>query len=93
MRKEKEKQASEKTFGEAYEEYIKKYAKIENKYREWKDTEWRLGKVLPYLSEMKLSSITRHEMQGMHSRICRENGGEEHRHLKMRSVGTWRQGT
>jgi DNA repair exonuclease SbcCD ATPase subunit len=64
---EKEKQAGEKTFGEAYEEYVEKYAKIENKYRRWKDAEWRLGKVLPYLSEMKLSSITRCEMQGMHS--------------------------
>ncbi|MDR0741929.1 MAG: integrase arm-type DNA-binding domain-containing protein [Puniceicoccales bacterium] len=74
---EKEKLAAEKTFGEAYELFIEKYAKIENKLRTQKDIKSRLKKVLPHWSHRPLSSITRYEMQDMHARIGREHGKYE----------------
>jgi hypothetical protein len=45
---EKEKLAIEKTFGEAYELFMEKYAKIENKLHTQKDIKSRLKKVLSH---------------------------------------------
>ncbi|MDR2629128.1 MAG: tyrosine-type recombinase/integrase [Puniceicoccales bacterium] len=72
--KEKEKLADEKTFGEAYELFMEKYAKIENRVRTQKDMKSRLKKVLPHWSHRYLSSISRYEMQEMHARIGQEHG-------------------
>ncbi|MDR0741923.1 MAG: tyrosine-type recombinase/integrase [Puniceicoccales bacterium] len=72
--KEKEKLAAEKTFGEAYELFMEKYAKIENKLRTQKDIKSRLKKILPHWSHRFLSSITRYEMQDMHAHIGQEHG-------------------
>jgi integrase len=74
---EKEKIAEEKTFGEAYEMYMDRYARIENKLRTQKDIESRLKKVLPHWSHRLLASLSRYEMQDMHDRIGRENGKYE----------------
>ncbi|MDR2721230.1 MAG: integrase family protein, partial [Puniceicoccales bacterium] len=73
----KEKQANEKTFGEAYGEYMEKYARGEMKPRSCKDVEFRLKKVLPHWSERSLSSIAKQEVRELHERIGRENGKYE----------------
>jgi hypothetical protein len=74
---EKERQASDKTFGEAYQEYMERYAKIECKPRSWQDAELRLKKVLPIWYERSLSSIRKQEVRELHERIERENGRYE----------------
>ncbi|MDR1255338.1 MAG: site-specific integrase [Puniceicoccales bacterium] len=71
---EKEKQASEKTFGEAYQEYMEKYAKIESKPLSRKDIELRLKKILSLWIKRPLSSITKQEMRELHNQIGQENG-------------------
>jgi integrase len=71
---EEEKIAAEKTFGEACELFMEKYAKTENKITTWQDIEKRLKKVLPHWSHRLLSSISRYEMQDMHARIGQEHG-------------------
>ncbi|MDR2720844.1 MAG: site-specific integrase, partial [Puniceicoccales bacterium] len=71
---EKEKRTSEKTFGEAYGEYMEKYARAEMKPGSCKDVEFRLKKVLPHWSERSLSSIAKQEVRELHERIGRENG-------------------
>jgi integrase len=73
----KEKQASEKTFGEAYGGYMEKYARTEMKPRSCKDVELRLKKVLPLWSERGLSSIAKQEVRELHERIGREKGKYE----------------
>jgi hypothetical protein len=59
---EKEKAANEKTFGEAYEMYMDRHARIESKPHILKDIKRRMRKVLPHWGERGLSSITRYEM-------------------------------
>jgi integrase len=71
---EKEKQASEKTFGDAYEEYMEKYAKVKMKPLSRKGVGFHVKKVLPYLSQRKLSSITKQDMRELHNQIGQENG-------------------
>jgi integrase len=75
--KEKEKAANEKTFGEAYEMYMERHVRVENKSSALKDIEFRMKKVLPHWSHRPLSSITRQEAQDMHDRIGREHGKYE----------------
>jgi hypothetical protein len=73
----KEKQAKEKTFGEAYQEYIERYVQAECKQSSLEDVEKRLKKILPFLSKRSLSSITKQEIRDIHGRIGRENGKVE----------------
>ncbi|MDR1457642.1 MAG: Arm DNA-binding domain-containing protein, partial [Puniceicoccales bacterium] len=61
---EKEKLAAERTFGEAYEMYMDRHVRVENKPSALKDIKFRMGKVLPCWGERRLSSITRQEVQG-----------------------------
>jgi integrase len=56
---------------------MEKYAKIKNKYRTWRDIEYRFKKVLPLWSERTLSSITKYETRELHARIGQENGKVE----------------
>jgi integrase len=74
---EKGKQASEKTFGDAYQEYMERYAKIECKARTRKDIELRFKKILPIWSKRSLSSIRKQEVRDLHERIGQENGRYE----------------
>jgi integrase len=74
---EKHKLSSEKTFGEAYELYMDRYAKVENKSSTLKEIERQTKRLLPYWSQRKLSSITRQDAQDMHNRIGREHGKYE----------------
>jgi integrase len=74
---EKEKQASEKTFGEAYQEYMERYARIKMKPSSYKGVYFHLKKVLPHWLQRPLSSITKQEMRELHERIGRENGKYE----------------
>jgi integrase len=69
---EKEKQTSEKTFGEAYQMYMDKYAKAEK--RSWIRNKHVINRFLSSWIDRKFSSITRHEMQEIHSRIGQEKG-------------------
>jgi integrase len=71
------KQIKEKTFGEACDEYMERYAKTELKPRSYKDIELRLKKVLPFWINKNLSSITKQEVRDLHDRIGRENGKVE----------------
>jgi integrase len=73
----KEKQAREETFGEAYQEYMERYAKVECKPRSQKDIEDLLKKILPLWSKRSLSSITKYEARELHAKIGRENGKVE----------------
>jgi integrase len=56
---------------------MEKYAKLGMKPRSWKDAELRLKKVLPYLSQRKLSSITKQDMREVHNQIGQENSKYE----------------
>jgi hypothetical protein len=71
---EKEKLADEKTFGEAYEMYMDRHVRVENKPSALKDIKFRMGKALPCWGERGLSSITRQDAQEMHDRIGPEYG-------------------
>jgi integrase len=73
----KEKQVREKTFGEAYDEYMERYAKTELKLTSCKDVKLRLKKVLHLWSNRNLSSITKQEVRDLHDRIGKENGKYE----------------
>ncbi|MDR2629153.1 MAG: site-specific integrase [Puniceicoccales bacterium] len=74
---EKEKVANEKTFGEAYEMYMNRHARIESKPYTLKDIEKRMRKILTHWSHRHLASINRYETQEMHDRIGREHGKYE----------------
>jgi integrase len=70
---EKEKAASEKTFGEAFELFIERYARIEKKGKQVKEDERQVNKFLQRWFMRPLSSITKGEVQELHDRIGREN--------------------
>jgi integrase len=70
----KKKTAEEITFGEAYEMYMEKHAKIKNKYLGRKDAEQRIKKILPLLGPRKLSSISKKEIRNLHERMGEEDG-------------------
>ncbi|MDR1528502.1 MAG: site-specific integrase [Puniceicoccales bacterium] len=74
---EKEKLAAEKTFGEAYEMYMDRHARMENKPSTLKEIGRRMRKVLLCWGQRGLSSISRQEAQDMHDHIGRENGKYE----------------
>ncbi|MDR1233349.1 MAG: site-specific integrase [Puniceicoccales bacterium] len=74
--KEKEKK-EEKTFGEAYEMYMDRHVRVENKPSALKDIEFRMKKVLPHWSHRFLSSISRYEIQDIHEHIGKEYGRYE----------------
>jgi integrase len=75
--KEKEKAANEKTFGEAYEMYMERHVRVENKPSALRDIELRMKKVLPHWSHRFLASISRYEIQDMHEHIGKEYGRYE----------------
>ncbi|MDR1528349.1 MAG: Arm DNA-binding domain-containing protein, partial [Puniceicoccales bacterium] len=72
--REKEKIDAEKTFGEAFEMYINRHVRVENKSSILKDIEFRMRKVLPHWSCRPLSFITRSEIQNMHEQIGEKHG-------------------
>ncbi|MDR1457515.1 MAG: site-specific integrase, partial [Puniceicoccales bacterium] len=71
---EKEKVAEEKTFGEAYEMYIDRHVKVEDKPSTLKDIKKQTKNILFHWSHRILASLSRYEMQDMHDRIGREHG-------------------
>jgi integrase len=71
---EKEKLAAEKTFGEAFELFIERYAKIEKKESSVKEDERQVNKFLQHWFMRPLSSIIKSEVQEIHDRIGREHG-------------------
>jgi hypothetical protein len=68
----KEKAANEKTFGEAFQMFMERHARIENKT--WKEIEGIINKFLSHWFQRKLSSIAKSEVQALHDCVCRENG-------------------
>jgi integrase len=78
---EKGKIVNEKTFGEAFELFIERYAKIEKKEKQIKEDERQVNKFLQRWFMRPLSSITKSEVQEMHNRIGRENGKYESNRL------------
>ncbi|MDR1233343.1 MAG: site-specific integrase, partial [Puniceicoccales bacterium] len=85
---EKEKIAAEKTFGEAFELFIERYAKIEKKEKQVKEDERQVNRFLQRWFMRPLSSITKNEVEELHDRVGRENGKYESNRLleRIRSI-------
>jgi integrase len=71
---EKGKVANEKTFGEAFELFIERYARIEKKESSVKEDERQVNRFLQRWFMRPLSSITKGEVRELHDHIGREYG-------------------
>ncbi|MDR1891056.1 MAG: site-specific integrase [Puniceicoccales bacterium] len=71
---EKHKLSGEKTFGEAFQMYIERYAKIEKKESSRREDERQVNRFLQHWFKRPLSTITKYEIQTFHERIGSENG-------------------
>jgi integrase len=69
---EKKKPAAEQTFGEAFETFMERHAKVNTKT--WEEIEQMVNGLASHLFERPLSSITKLELQHLHERIGREHG-------------------
>jgi integrase len=68
----KKEEAKEQTFGEAFEMFIERHAKVNNKT--WQETKRIVKGRVPRLLERPLSSITKIELQHLHEQLGKENG-------------------